>query len=417
MDGRTNILRNDIARYKLKVGVSILDIGRVKYKKAYSSADFMPTFTENYPDPTQEQFLNTYWMRMDELTFGTPRWVDLSDTISGRYSSAPNGNGSIVESGTNSDEFKIALPTTFSMQVDYNIIPQLFVNFTGFFAMHKGTDVVSKSHYLSAFSITPRYESRWIGASLPVTYNQFKQMMVGLGLHLGFLWVGTDNIMGLLGIKDAYGANFQFAIKIPIMYASPPHDLDKDGVSDHYDKCPSIPGIWELRGCPDRDGDGVPDTEDLCPDDPGPKDLNGCPDQDGDGIIDKLDNCPTEPGLKEFNGCPDTDGDGVMDKVDRCPNTPGLATLEGCPDKDGDGVADDLDKCPDVPGLPSLNGCPFMDTDGDGVKDSDDKCPTVAGPAENDGCPYPDTDKDGVLDKDDKCPLTPGDPKNHGCPL
>ncbi|HLW32879.1 MAG TPA: OmpA family protein [Aequorivita sp.] len=140
----------------------------------------------------------------------------------------------------------------------------------------------------------------------------------------------------------------------------------------------------------------------------------GMIDTDGDGIPDHLDECPEVPGLAEFNGCPDTDGDGIPDHLDECPNTPGLPEFNGCPDTDGDGIPDHLDECPTVAGLPEFNGCP--DTDGDGVPDHLDKCPNEAGPKENNGCPWPDRDGDGVPDHLDECPDVPGTIANNGCP-
>jgi outer membrane protein OmpA-like peptidoglycan-associated protein len=48
-------------------------------------------------------------------------------------------------------------------------------------------------------------------------------------------------------------------------------------VPDKDDRCPEIPGIQELRGCPDRDGDGLQDNLDNCPDEYGPIENIGCP--------------------------------------------------------------------------------------------------------------------------------------------
>ena len=129
----------------------------------------------------------------------------------------------------------------------------------------------------------------------------------------------------------------------------------------------------------DRDGDGIFDHEDACPDVPGistadPK-TNGCPepDRDKDGITDRLDACPDEPGPTtgdpKTNGCPppkDRDGDGVKDEVDACPDVPGPADADpkknGCPDTDKDGIIDPEDACPKDPGPkdpdPKKNGCP-----------------------------------------------------------
>ncbi|MGB4123330.1 MAG: OmpA family protein [Bacteroidales bacterium] len=115
---------------------------------------------------------------------------------------------------------------------------------------------------------------------------------------------------------------------------------------------------FRLGKAKDSDGDGVPDHLDECPDVPGLKILNGCPDRDGDGIPDHLDECPDTPGLAEFKGCPDRDGDGIPDHLDECPDVPGLARFKGCPDRDGDGIPDHLDECPDEFGTITNKGCP-----------------------------------------------------------
>ena len=83
----------------------------------------------------------------------------------------------------------------------------------------------------------------------------------------------------------------------------------------------------------DRDGDGVLDADDKCPDVPGLVALQGCPDRDGDGIADGDDKCPDVAGIAKYQGCPipDTDGDGVNDEEDKCPTRPGPVSNQGCP--------------------------------------------------------------------------------------
>ncbi len=112
-------------------------------------------------------------------------------------------------------------------------------------------------------------------------------------------------------------------------------------------------------------------------------------DRDGDGVLDADDKCPDIPGLAALQGCPDKDGDGIADGDDACPDVAGLAKYKGCPipDTDGDGINDELDKCPTVKGYARYQGCPIPDTDADGVNDEEDKCPNRAGPAGNQGCP------------------------------
>ncbi len=112
-------------------------------------------------------------------------------------------------------------------------------------------------------------------------------------------------------------------------------------------------------------------------------------DRDGDGVLDVDDKCPDVPGLASLQGCPDKDGDGITDDSDKCPTIAGLARYQGCPipDTDGDGLNDEVDVCPTVAGVARYKGCPIPDTDGDGVNDEEDKCITEKGPASNFGCP------------------------------
>lgn len=414
MDGKMDLERKDKNKYLLKVGVSIVDIGRFKYEKKYESMDFRAEFTEDYMDQIGSDNVptNTHWMDIEEVSLGFPPYVNFSDTVARRNDL---GLGISTVSG-NKDKFTVKLPTALSLQVDVNIIAGLYVNLTTYTGLHQGFSKSGNGHYMSNYSLTPRYEHRWFGVMIPIQYNEFQKFSVGLGLRAAFFFFGVNNIFTGL-FNDPYGTNVYFGVKIPIWQGKPPADRDGDGVSDEKDKCLTTPGVWEFLGCPDRDGDGVQDSEDLCPDIPGPKEFKGCPDRDGDGVSDMDDQCPDQPGPKLTHGCPDRDADGVMDILDECPDVVGPVQLNGCPDRDGDGLPDIKDNCPDVAGPIEQGGCPFLDNDKDGVKDSEDMCPEIPGPPENKGCPWTDTDGDGIPDKDDKCPLTPGDPDNFGCPI
>lgn len=112
-------------------------------------------------------------------------------------------------------------------------------------------------------------------------------------------------------------------------------------------------------------------------------------DRDNDGVIDTKDKCPDVPGIAALEGCPDRDSDGIADAEDKCPEVAGLSKYQGCPipDTDKDGINDESDKCIDVAGVARYQGCPVPDADKDGVNDEEDKCPTEIGPSSNLGCP------------------------------
>lgn len=173
------------------------------------------------------------------------------------------------------------------------------------------------------------------------------------------------------------GAGLAYAIGVPVFRVlggvswepRPRTDVDRDGVLDDVDGCPSEPEDLDESddedGCPDLDddGDGIPDEADPCPraaeDVDGHDDSDGCPDEDddADGISDGFDSCPREPedrdGDRDQDGCPDDDRDRdhVPDGTDACPeqaeDTDGLGDEDGCPEQDfdEDGVPDDQDEC------------------------------------------------------------------------
>lgn len=241
------------------------------------------------------------------------------------------------------------------------------------------------------------------GATASYTSEGGFHVEVPLGVGLDFRikddWyfqVRPEYRLGLIDDnRNNYNLNVGFKWFInnnPKPLPPPPvdNDRDKDGIQNKDDKCPDIPGVIGLMGCPDQDGDGVADGDDACPELAGLIDFAGCPDGDGDGLADNNDTCPNEAGPKANNGCPygDSDGDGINDNEDDCPSIKGVAAFRGCPDSDGDGIADKDDSCPNTPGVAANRGCPQVkDADGDGVIDRDDRCPTTAGPASNNGCP------------------------------
>ncbi len=398
-------------KYKLKIGISATDIGSIKFKKGTTSNDFNANVG--------------YW----NLKPINPKNVgELDDTLRGRFGSLNNNS-----------TYRMNLPTAFSVQIDYNIWKNFYVNLTPYIAMQfKKND--TKVHDWSSVTLTPRWDHKWFGAFVPIQYNFLTGPRVGFAARIGPLVVGTTNLSPLVTKRSVYGGDVYVMLKVPIPYGKV-KDRDKDGIVNKKDKCPDVPGVLEFNGCPDKDGDHIQDSEDKCPDIPGLASAHGCPDRDNDSISDMDDKCPDDKGPAKYNGCPDRDGDTVIDKDDICPDVPGLVALAGCPDRDGDGIADiddecpdlagpkdfmgcpdtdgDLtpdkyDLCPDVPGPKSAKGCP--DKDGDSVLDKDDNCPDVPGAVDNKGCPWPDMDKDGVADREDDCPTTPGLKELRGCP-
>lgn len=428
MDGETNLWRRDENKYKLRAGLSIVDMGSMKFTKGGLSRNFAVNTSNLFNLQTFNTATNLEGFDgiIDSLiqqssTAGNQEWVSLQDP---------------------SETFRMRTPTAVSFQFDYQIWRGFYINATSMVNMiPKGKD--SKVKTANQFSITPSFDSPYFGVYMPISMNQYSGMKYGLATRIGPLILGITDMKTLMAKNEVSGIELYAGARLPILYHRV-KDKDKDKVSNKKDKCEDVPGTWAFKGCPDTDNDGIPDSDDDCINEPGTAEFKGCPDKDGDKIIDKNDACPDVAGLKEYKGCPDTDGDKIIDSEDVCPTVAGLLALKGCPDRDGDGVKDEedacpdnagpkenkgcpdkdadgvydfIDECPDVAGPQENRGCPYKDGDNDGILDKDDDCPTLAGPAANKGCPYKDSDKDGLLDKDDDCPNTPGPKSNKGCPV
>ena len=297
----------EVNKYKLRFGVSVTDLGHMKYDKGIrNSYDLSGSFSQsdfdgydNFDDFMKNEF--------------TPTII----------------NGTV----------KSNLPTALHADVDWNIHRRFYLNATGDLGIVSKTKL-NQNSIANRVSLTPRYESKWFSAYIPISYMDYsKQAQVGVGLRTGVFFIGSSSIVSNAISKSSKAADIHLGVKIPIYQKkAEDKDQDGDGLLDKDDDCPTVAGPVENRGCPwgDKDNDGVLDKDDKCPDVAGPAANNGCPweDKDNDGVLDKDDKCPDVAGPKENAGCPwpDTDGDGVLDKDDRCPKVKGTLANKGCPE-------------------------------------------------------------------------------------
>ena len=329
-------------KYKLKVGISITDIGSIRFKKDDATS---ATYTVNIP-VGQEFLLNQF-----------------KDKSISQYKAILDASPYFTKIASTDSKYNVTLPTTLRADIDYNITRGFYVALGGQLALTKNNGKLSMYNY-NSISLVPRYETKFFSVGLPFNYNELTHFNAGLSVRVGPVFFGSGSVItALIDNSKQADAHVGVVFGMPHKKKMRP-DTDKDGVFDNIDACPTVAG---------------------------PKMYNGCPDSDADGIIDINDKCPTVAGFARYQGCPipDTDGDGINDEVDKCPAVAGIAKYEGCPipDTDKDGINDEEDKCPTIPGTAKYNGCPVPDTDGDGINDEEDKCPNRAGPASNQGCP------------------------------
>jgi outer membrane protein OmpA-like peptidoglycan-associated protein len=285
---------------KLRLGMSVTDIGSVNYTNSLNSQQYTLTANGANTKDFAKQSAETYNDFFNRLK---------TDSLVLAKGAAPTS--------------KVSLPTALHFNIDYQIYSRIYINGDILLNMLATTNPVSPN-YITTFTVTPRLEKKWVSIYSPVSYNANGQFNWGAGVRIGPLFVGSGSVLSSLMKQRIQTADVHMGLSIPIFQ----HGTNKD-------KTPTLADTVyrDKKMVDDRDGDGVVDSKDQCPDSAGPIPLFGCPDSDGDGVPNYRDKCPNVKGSPNFQGCPapDTDGDSVNDDDDKCPLVKGLKSNYGCP--------------------------------------------------------------------------------------
>ncbi len=175
--------------YLYKIGISILDLGRISFNKD----------TEYHVFNVENVSLNT-----DDL-----------DTLKGmtadvgmRYLSSlmlGDSNASLKD-----DKMKIGLPTALSLQFDWHIMGSYYM---GMIWIHPLHFYLKDTKRAAQLAIVPRYETRMLGVSMPVSLYQYERWRFGLALRFYTLTVGTECLGTILDFKDLDSIDLYFSLK------------------------------------------------------------------------------------------------------------------------------------------------------------------------------------------------------------
>ena len=187
--GAVYTIDRDEENYLWKIGFSLLDIGKIKFKNNAevhriedSAVDAIVTSAYNGFDDVQD-----YVRLLSEQTLESSR-------------------ASFVRNG-----FGIWLPSAMSVQADYSITPNLFVNGVLVQRLAFGHARLERGNMLA---LSPRIEGRWLGGALPLVLYNWRHFRLGASVRLGFLTIGSDNIGSIIGASEFTGSDIYFALKI-----------------------------------------------------------------------------------------------------------------------------------------------------------------------------------------------------------
>lgn len=178
--------------YLYKIGVSIIDIGSVKFDESdirFAGYDFSSYDWQNYADAqlNEENAVDIFAEQESNIGEGQVR--------------KPN---------------KIRLPTFASVQFDYNVwASRFYINGTIIQGLPVGKRQFGIRH-ANSLSITPRFESYWFEFALPMSLYEYRYPQLGASVRIGPVSIGSDKILSWFNRSKLFGGDIYLYAKIPI---------------------------------------------------------------------------------------------------------------------------------------------------------------------------------------------------------
>jgi Family of unknown function (DUF5723) len=193
--------------YQYRIGASLTDLGIIHFRHGELSDSY--------------DFYANVW-DIDDKTIDTTSPPPLFGTFELRNGGSKEGNA-----------LWMRLPLALNLQFDYRITNDLYINVTSFNALYVRNVNYRRVHELTRFSVTARWERRWFGAWMPLSFSRFGILSLGGGVRIGPLIIGTTDILVYaLRKKPVYSADLYFALKIPLF---PVGSLTKKGKAKKKD--------------------------------------------------------------------------------------------------------------------------------------------------------------------------------------
>jgi hypothetical protein len=143
---------------------------------------------------------------LTEVSFD--RIVDFNDTLGGRF---PDGAQTAPAS------FRMGLPRTLTASIDAHVVEGLYVGLNGWWSP-LNIDRAEKVRQVSRLSLNPRWEMRWFGAGVPVSWQDISGLDAGLYLRLGPLILGSANLWTNAFGEGISGADAYLLLRVPLLH-------------------------------------------------------------------------------------------------------------------------------------------------------------------------------------------------------
>lgn len=176
--------REKQAAYMFKLGVSVKNIGKIKYKDGLTRYDV---------------HVHTPATFRTDTDFGAdPDMEDVLNSLRDHYTA-------IGEVTTRPEPLTFKLPATLHVAFDWHVIAPLFMAANVVLPVSDEEDAPSVTGQL--WNVTPRIDLGPVVFSVPVTYwERYGRVSAGAAFTLGHFFIGTDDIMGVVS-HEIHGIN------------------------------------------------------------------------------------------------------------------------------------------------------------------------------------------------------------------
>ncbi len=197
------VYEGKLLKRKLRAGVSITDIGSVRYNKGIQyGASFVA---------------NNVSIHKDSLD-NFPSGYDSIKAYAASY-------GVVIDTSIGETSFSQSLPTRINLFADLQIVKGFYVSvMTALDATSSGQ---LRSNYSNYLSVIPRFQSKRVEAWVPITYNAFSsQAQVGVGARISAFYFGTNNITDIIQ-GEVKGFNFYLGARVSSLRSKKKNDKNK----------------------------------------------------------------------------------------------------------------------------------------------------------------------------------------------
>ncbi len=172
--------------YTNRISVSITDIGSISYTASSVSGRY---------DISNKNIDYRHIQNNPDGSFGTYIFNNfIADTVAKATGSAKR--------------VKFGLPTALHINGDFKVQPRIYVNANVLVNLRTPDPINLSSHYITTFTVTPRYQTKKFAVSMPFSFNMENQGYMGLIVFAGPVYVGSGSLLQMTISNSINSINF-----------------------------------------------------------------------------------------------------------------------------------------------------------------------------------------------------------------